>query len=288
MSKIQGRLQKAIERSRGAQDPATSGSGKDSGQSEFSKTASAVATGIFNMLPFAIPSKEVMEESNIVAATDDRRAFTAYNVLRTRILQRMRSNNWHSILITSAGPGEGKSVTSANLAISIARDVNQSAILVDLDLMRSSVAKYLGIKIANLKAGVGDYLKGDAELEDIVYSAGDFERLAVAPNRGPIENSSDLIGSPRMKELAAGLHTHSGNRTIVLYDMPPALACDDVLAMCPNVDAVLLVVGRGTTERQALEKTVSMLSEYNILGVVLNKADEGSSDNAYDYYMKSS
>lgn len=281
MSKLHSSIQKAIELSR--QTTKTTAKVQRPIQNRRASD-SAIASGIFKRLPFAFLREEVMEESNIVAATDDRIAKGAYNVLRTRILQRMRSHNWHSILVTSPGAGEGKSVTSANLAMSIARDVNQSAILVDLDLMRSSVAKYLGIDVTEISAGVGDYLQGKAQINDIVYSPGDIDRLAIVPNRGPLENSSDLIGSPRMKELAAALQDQGGSRSLVVYDMPPVLAYDDVLAMCPNVDAILIVVGRGATERAALEKAISMLSEYEILGVVLNMTDEESGENAYGYY----
>ncbi len=194
----------------------------------------------------------------------------------------MRSNSWRSILVTSPGPGEGKTLTASNLAISLARDVNQSVILVDLDLMHSSIAKYLGINL-DIKAGVGDFLLDKAELTDIIYSPGEIERLALVPNREPVDNSSDLLGSPQMKELISWLHQQS-ERSIVIFDMPPALACDDVLAFGPSVDAVLVVVAQGKTERAALEKTMRMLSDYEMLGVVLNMSDELAGDSAYGYY----
>lgn len=282
MSKIHSSIQKAIEKSRGKKPGASDKRTKK--PSAAKKDAGGVSTGIFRILPFALPSEEVMEESRIVAATDDRNARSAYNVLRTRLLQRMRSNNWHSLIVTSPGPGEGKTLTAANLAMSIARDVNQSAILVDLDLMRPSVAKYLGIDVTEINAGVGDYLQGKAELSDILYSPGDIDRLALVPNRERIENSSDLIGSPRMRDLIAGLHDQAGNQSLVIYDMPPALVCDDVLALAPSVDAILVVVGQGVTDRSALETTMSMLSEYNILGVVLNMSDEKQGDGSYGLY----
>ena len=215
-------------------------------------------------------------------ATDDRSAKSAYNELRTRVLQRMRSNNWRSMLITSPGPGEGKTLTASNLAISLARDVNQSVILVDLDLMRSSIAKYHGIDV-DIKHGVGDFLLGNAELSDIIYSPGDIERLALVPNRQPLENSSDLLGSPKMKELIFWLQQQS-EKSIVIFDMPPALACDDVLTLCPSVDAVLVVVAQGKTDRIELEKTMKMLSDYEMLGVVLNMSDELAGSSSYEYY----
>lgn len=281
MSKLQSSLQQAIEKTRRIAQGDNNASAKTS-RASGNKGGKGLATGVFRILQRAFPREEVMEESKIVAAVEDKAAKSAYNVLRTRILQRMRSNNWNSLLITSAGPGEGKTLTSSNLAISIARDVNQSATLVDLDLMRSSVAKYLGISV-DVKAGIGDYLQGKAEAADIIYSSDEFERLVLVPNREPIENSSDLIGSPRMRVLADALSDQT-HKSIVIYDMPPVLACDDVLAFCPSVDAILLVVAQGKTERTALEKTVSMLSDYNIIGVVLNMSNEKSGDDAYGYY----
>lgn len=282
MSKIYSSIQKAIEKSRGNQTNSPEKRAKHTGASN--KSVRGVSTGIFRILPFATPSEEVMEESRIVSATDDRNARAAYNVLRTRVLQRMRSNNWRSLLVTSPGPGEGKTLTAANLAMSIARDVNQSAILVDLDLMRPRVAGYLGINVAEIGAGVGDYLQGNAKLNDVLYSPGNIDRLALVPNRERIENSSDLIGSPRMKDLVSGLQDQAGQRSLVIYDMPPTLVCDDVLALAPSVDAILLVVGQGVTDRAALETTISMLSEYNILGIVLNMSDEKQGGGTYGLY----
>ena len=105
----------------------------------------------------------------------------------------------------------------------------------------------------------------------------------MVPNCEPVDNSSDLLGSPKMKELISWLHQQS-ERSIVVFDMPPVLACDDVLALCPSVDAVLVVVAQGKTERVALQKTMKMLSDYEILGVVLNMSDELAGDSAYAYY----
>lgn len=281
MSKLQTSIEKALEKHRTG-TPGGAGVHSRRADDASSSNIGGIASGIFRKFQFAVPRHETMEESRIVPAVDDQMAKTAYNVLRTRALHRIRSQDWHSILVTSPGPGEGKTVTAANLAISLARDVNQSAILVDLDLTRSSVAKYLGIQV-DIKAGVGDFLLGNAEISDIIYSPGEIERLALVPNREPVDNASDLLGSPRMKELVANLRAQS-SKTVVIYDMPPILACDDVLAFCPNIDAILMVVAQGKTERLALEKAMSMLSGYEMLGVVLNMSDESAGDNAYAYY----
>jgi capsular exopolysaccharide synthesis family protein len=193
----------------------------------------------------------------------------------------MRSNNWHSLLVTSPGPAEGKTITAANLAISLSRDVNQSVLLVDLDLHRSTVAKYLGFDI-DVEAGVSDFLRENAEIPDIVYVPTEMDRIGIIPNREPIENASDLLGSPRMRELFAWLKNQA-EQTIVIFDMPPVLACDDVLAICSEIDAVLMVVSQGVTDRVGLEKAMDLLQDTDMLGVVLNQSAEAGGNDAYLY-----
>ena len=204
----------------------------------------------------------------------------AYKVLRTRVLHRMRTNKWRTLLVSSSGTNEGKSLTASNLAISISADVNQSVFLVDLDLQHFSIAKYIGIEVFK---GVADYLMGDAEIADIIHTPSGMARLAVIPNRAPVENSSDLLASPRMKELIAWLRSQS-EKSIVIFDMPPVLAGDDVLAFLPNVDAALLVVSQGETNRSALKKMMELLADCNVLGIVLNKSIEHNGGEAYSYY----
>lgn len=291
MGKIHTSIQKAIEKSRRSQSAEPrSGHGAQSSAARQKDAATASKTNRvplagsekFRVLHTAHADKEVMEQSRFVSEVDDRSAIAAYKVLRTRVLQRMRSNNWRTLLVTSAGAGEGKTLTASNLALSLSRDVNQSVLLVDLDLKRSRVAQYFGFDV-EIGDGIGEYLTGSAEIPDIVYSPSGMERISIIPNRSEIEHSSDLLSSPRMKELLEWLRVQS-ERTIVIFDMPPVLVDDDVLAFCPVVDAVLLVVAQGQTERALLEKAMSLLSETNLLGIVLNKSSESGGDNAYGYY----
>jgi len=237
-------------------------------------------TGIFKALLSTKIDTAAMARYRILPGVDDNKVATAYKMLRTRILQRMRSNNWNSLLVTGPGPNEGKTITAANLAISISKDINQSTILVDLDLPRPSLTEYFGLTV---DAGLGEFLKGEANLEDIIYVPDGLERLTMIPNREPIENSSDLIASPRMHELIAWTRDH-GDATVTIFDMPPVLATDDVLAFCEYVDTVLLVVSQGMTDRQALAKTVQLLSDYELLGVILNRSSQIVGQTAYSYY----
>lgn len=280
MSKIQTSIQKAIEKSREslAGEPQERRR-RDDGPG--SKPDRRAGSGIFRAFQTAKASTEAMEESRFVSAIDDRGAIGAYKVLRTRVIQRMRSNNWHTLLVTSVGAGEGKTLTASNLALSLSRDVNQSVVLVDLDLQRSRVAQYFGFDV-EIKKGIGDYLNGNAEIPEIIYTPSGMERISVIPNCEPAEHSSELLSSPRMKQLLEWIRQQS-DRTIVIFDMPPITASDDVLAFCPEVDAVLFVASQGQTERDMLKKAMGLLGDNDLLGIVLNKSDETRDSDAYGY-----
>ena len=280
MSKIHSSIEKAIEKSR----ESLSGKPQNRGRSDDgsgSQQGRSAGLEIFRAFRAAEASKEAMEESLFVSAIDDRSAIGAYKVLRTRVIQRMRSNNWRTLLVTSVGAGEGKTLTASNLALSLSRDVNQSVVLVDLDLQRSKVAQYFGFDV-EIDNGIGDYLNGNVEIPEVIYTPKGMERISVIPNREPVENSSDLLSGPRMKQLLEWLQQQS-DRTIVIFDMPPIMASDDVLAFCPEVDAILFVATQGQTERDLLKKAMELLGDNNLLGVVLNKSDDTRDRDAYGY-----
>ncbi|HIP53313.1 MAG TPA: polysaccharide biosynthesis tyrosine autokinase [Chromatiales bacterium] len=210
----------------------------------------------------------------------DTRHAEAYKVLRTRVLQRLRANNWNAIAITSPTEGDGKTLTSVNLAISLAREVNQTVLLVDLDLRRPNVHNYF---VPRPVPGISDYIVDDTELSDILFNPG-IERLVVLPGNHSFTHSSEMLSSPKMVSLINELKTRYPSR-IVLFDLPPVLSCDDVLAFSPYVDASLLVVEENKTTKQELKRAVDLLQETNFLGWVLNKSNEkGAGYGYYGYY----
>ena len=269
------RIQEAIKASKASRE------GKSSSRPGMAKSFrdAVKSNAVIKMLLPADIDTAAMAQSRLLPGVDDKKAATAYKMLRTRIQKRMRANNWNSLLVTGAGPNEGKTVTAANLAISISKDVNQSAILVDLDLQRPTLAEYFGLTTG---AGLGEYLNGEAEIEDIVYAPEGLERLTLIPNRQRIENSSDLIASPRMHELIAWTREQE-NTTLTIFDMPPVLVSDDVLAFVEYVDAVLVVVAQGITDRRALEKAMELLGDSELLGVVLNRSSHIVGNTGYSY-----
>jgi capsular exopolysaccharide synthesis family protein len=224
----------------------------------------------------------VLEDNNVLPQVTDPGALRAYKILRTRMLRRLEANQWHSFAVTGAMAGEGKTLTSINLAMALAQDSNTWVFLVDLDLHRPKVADYLGMKNSLGERGLADFLLGDATFEQITYSPTGMERLAVIPNFQAVANASDLLTSPRMDELMRALEQETPRR-IVIFDMPPVLASDDVLAFSPQVDGLLLVVAEGGTSRDALRGAKELLQEMNLLGVVLNRS-EAQDEGAYYSY----
>lgn len=201
----------------------------------------------------------------------------AYNMLRTRLIRRMRSNGWSSLIVTSPNVGAGKSVTAINLAISLARERNQTVYLIDLDLREPCLHQYLGVETA--QEGLTAYLNGQGELSDVLVDGG-VPRLYFALNTVAHQHSAELLTSPRMLRFVQELNAADPNG-LVVYDTPPVLVADDALAFLPHANGVLLVAAQGETKREDLAKSTALLEDGNLLGVVLNKAVDVQKDNVY-------
>lgn len=210
---------------------------------------------------------EVFRKNRLIHPADAGPAMSAYRQLRTQVLLAMRRNGWTSLGITSPGTAEGKTLTAVNLAISLAMDVNHTVMLADLDLRRPGVHRAFGLEE---RPGLSDYLISNADLRGLLFNPG-IPRLVVLPAGQPVPNSSEMLSSPRMNQLVEEVKTRYPER-IVLFDLPPLLAADDVLAFSPQLDAVLLVAEEGRTRKKELEAAAEMLQGVPVIGPVLNKA----------------
>jgi Mrp family chromosome partitioning ATPase len=218
-----------------------------------------------------------MSHWGILPGIEDERVMRAYKILRTRVRRRMLAQQWRSLGVTGTAEGVGKTITAVNLAITFARDPRSPAVLVDLDLYRPKVATYLGMEFGK---GIAEYLLGEASIQDILYSPG-IDGLTIVPNGRPLRDGSELLATPRMTELVKYLESMQPARTVI-YDLPPLLMSDDVLVFSPHMDCVLDVVAVGVTPRASLQRSQEILSELNVVGVVLNRATE--QDHAGSYY----
>lgn len=219
---------------------------------------------------------EAMERNRVLLRVQDVAVSRAYKILRTRVLHRMAANNWFTLGVTGTSAGEGKTLTAVNLAIALAQDPNAWVYLVDLDLQRPRLGSCLGM---SYEYGLTDYLSGQAELDQIIYDIG-IKRLAVVPNASPVESSSEHLRSAQMVNFVNALEAQTPRR-IIIFDMPPLLVTDDVLAFSARVDAFLLVVSQGLTARRTLANAKEVLSELNVLGAVLNRSTEYSDSPYY-------
>jgi Mrp family chromosome partitioning ATPase len=207
------------------------------------------------------------------------RIAAAYRMVRTRLLHRSRNHGLKSIAITSPGPGEGKSLTAVNLALSLARDPTVNVFLLDLDMRSPSVCQYLGVQPPVELLG---YFTGSRAASEVFFTIGP-KNLALAGSLASTDAASELLGSGRLEAMLSYINSLCPN-AIILLDLPPVLVTDEALLVAPRVDATLLVVAEGRTRRDSLARAVSLLAEFKCIGVVLNRAREALEDNAYYYY----
>ncbi len=213
---------------------------------------------------------------NHVFMGDEANSFAmAYKILRTQVYQKMRQNSWKNLGITSSNHSEGKSLTALNLSLSLARAASHDVVLLDFDLRRPSIDLKLGL---NRDVGVSDYFLNNAPLDKIGVRVTD--KLTVFPGVESTSDASEILGSTKMKDFISGLRVLYP-QSIFIYDLPPALLVDDVLAFSPQLDATIVVAEESRTEADELSRTLELLQLTNLLGVVLNKSGEISTDSYY-------
>jgi len=221
-------------------------------------------------------SPRTLAKHRLIAAETGNGIADRYRMLRAQVLRRLSASGKRSLGICGAGPNAGKSLTAANLAISIALDPNCTVLLVDFDLRRPTQQKYF-----NLDPGPGlvDYLNGGVELSECLV-APDIGRLVLLPAGLPVRNSSEVLASPRVAELMQELGSRYPDR-IVIYDLPPLLSGDDALVALQYIHATLLVVREGQTQAGEIQTCLSLLKDHNLFGTVLNCSRD---ENMYPYY----
>jgi len=222
-----------------------------------------------------------LEEHHVIAHQIRNQEADIFRILRTKILQIMNQSGMKTLGITSPNYGDGKTTIALNLAVSIALDLKQTVLLVDLDLRKPNVTEYLGLKP---QYGITDYFLHDIPIAQC-FLRPSFDRMTILPAGPVIDHSSEILGSPQMAMLANELKTRYHDR-IIIYDLPPALTQDDPIAFLPHVDAVLLVVNDGVTKTDELKLSLNVLSGANVIGTVLNNAGEKAKISKFSKVMK--
>ena len=272
------RIQKALDQAAQERSASKRGSGEQKQQApvqpvEIDERLMPVQEIYYSQTKIVNVSAEVLEQNRLVAALQDHDLTDVYRILRTRVLQTMNSNRWNALAVTSPATGSGKTLTSINLAISLAREVNRTVLLADFDLRSPGIHDYFGYKP---EAGLSDYVFNDVPLDEILFSPS-VDRLVVLPGRESVHNSSEMLRSPKMVQLVEELKSRYTDR-LIIFDLPPILAVDDALAFSPYTDAMLMVAENGATQREDLGKALDILKDTPLIGTVLNKSDVASPD----------
>ena len=212
-------------------------------------------------------SDDTLRHNRLMAFFDDSLVSDQYKILRTQILHKTEEEGLNTILITSPGECEGKSITAANLAISLAREVVHTVLLVDADLRNPSLQRLFGVESAG---GLSKCLLNDRPLADFLINPG-INKLTILPGCHKLPNSAEIIGSPKMKQLVHEMKHRYQDRYII-FDSPPLIGSADTLVLSQYVDGVILVVEYGKTQKDQIEKALELLKGRNLVGTILNKA----------------
>lgn len=203
----------------------------------------------------------------------------SFRQIRTNMRFANIDNVSSTTLVTSSMPGEGKSTTATNLAIALA-EAGQRVVLVDADLRRPSVAKYLGLEG---NAGLTTALVGAARVDDLLQPWGQDELYVLTSGEIP-PNPSELLGSDAMSQL---LDCLSASFDAVILDAPPLIPVTDAAVMAQKVGSVVMVVGAGRIRTQDLAKSLGALElvDAKVGGIILNMLPtKGPDAYAYSYY----
>jgi protein-tyrosine kinase len=274
------RIKEALDKVKKQQSgPLTPGRSDPSAGSVLAASSSGKGNDIDSITqPTVMLDPDHLERNRIVAHDSNNLNAVAFDLLRTRVLHKMADNGWRTIGVISAEPEAGKSVVAINLAMSIARLPERTSLLVDLDLRRPSVMKYLGLKH---NRSLKDMLQETCDFRDVlVYPQ--MTGFMVAGSDGFLPNSAEILASSVTERFIEDVKNRYQDR-IVIFDLPPLFNSDDAIAVLPKIDCVLLVVANGMSCLKDIEECLRHLPAANLVGTVLNKAQ--NEREAYTYAL---
>lgn len=280
------KIQSAIAKARATRDAKTEGPRQPGQRAEHVSLLDTVVSqpshkeliAAWEVLPFMETKHRLLKKNRIVAVDSGREA-TAIDMMRTRVLQQMRDNNWRRLAVTSPTAACGKSTIALNLALSLQRQLNLRTMLMEIDMRRPSLARMSGIDKAINFAHV---LEGSSSFEDnaVRYAP----NLAISSVQTPHRNAAELLNSPSVPEALAAIEDKYAP-DIMLFDTPPMLATDDMMSFARHVDCVLLIAGAESSTIKEIDLCeTDLATQTNIMGVVLNKCRYMGPEYGYGYY----
>ena len=215
----------------------------------------------------------ILRKNKVISLFHEDKMTDQLKILRTQILNRLKEIGGNSLLVTSANPGEGKTFTAINLAISIAQELSRTVLLVDADLRAPSEqhlhlsSDFLGV---NMGRGLSHYLLRQAEIPELLFNPG-IEKLTMLPGGTPLLNSAEQLGSARMASLVEELKDRYKGDRVIIMDSPSLLTCPDPMVLSRFVDGILLVVEAERTSSEDIKRAMELLKGKPVLGALFNK-----------------
>ncbi len=245
----------------------------------------------FSPEPLPLPSKvvpldlgQLRTEGYLPEAGEARRFADYYREIKRPLIRKAlapdATADLRFILVSSALPGEGKTFTTLNLALSMAREQDISVLLVDADTPNPQVSRALGVED---EPGLMDALLDDTIDPESLILGTDVPGLDLLAAGRLAEGAAELIASARMAQVAARLSLRNPNR-LVLLDSPPVLASSEARALLHIPGQVILVARSGQTPRQALQDAIALVDKRKLNGLVLNDCSVGAGDGYYYSY----
>ena len=223
------------------------------------------------------PDPAVMRANRIVSYDRSDPAHATFDMMRTKALRMMRENGWTSLGVTSPTAACGKTTVSLNLAFSLAHQPDTRTVLMDIDLRRPAVAHHIGMTEPQSMASV---LQGTRELTENFVRYG--ETLAIGTSTRGVRSASEILQHSSTGRMLTAVKAQF-RPDVIIYDLPPMLVNDDVMAFLPHVDCVLLVAAAERSRLDEIDKCEQDLAEQtNVLGVILNKCRYPGEE--YGYY----
>jgi non-specific protein-tyrosine kinase len=217
------------------------------------------------------------KRNELITISEPRSAISeAYRTLRTNLDFASLDRDLKTLVVTSAGVGEGKSTTLANLAV-VSAQAGRKVILVDADLRRPSLSQIFGL---DNETGLTTVMRDESALASLPLQDTGIEGMSVLTS-GPLPpNPAELMGSRRMGEIVAALAEQADQ---VFFDTPPVVAVTDAAVLATKVDGVLLVVSAGKTRREYAQTALHRLQQINarLVGTVLTNVQMGAGLQGY-------
>ena len=233
--------------------------------------------GVFD----SIPRPEIDSPFLVTARDDNSPAAEQYRKLKSSIVKLAQLGKFDkSLMVTSAIGGEGKTLTSLNLAITLAQEFDHTVLLVEADIRRPTVLKYLGMEAS---VGLTDCVLDGLDVGEVLVKTG-IGKLTILPAGRPVPNPVELFSSNRTQQLLAEIKNRYNDR-FVIVDTTPILPFAEPQFIANAVAGVLFVVREGYSPLDKVNRALALLKNHNLLGIVCNGMSQVAAlGNYYGYY----